>query len=138
MKKIMIFLILALLFTNPIYADENTTNHIIIYTTIDPDRVDNVLVYDTPMDSDNASTVEKANSTQNNILQENTTLKTNTSSMENNTQSINITQNNTQSQNNNVSNNSSVVNSMYNTANPLFVLLIACILIPMVFYRKRK
>lgn len=116
---------------------ENTTPHIKIQRTIEPNHVYDVLVYDTPTDSDNNTLVEQ-NSTQNNILQENTTTQNNSSVMVNNTQSTNNTQvlsNNTQATNNNTSNNSSV---MENTANPLIALLLSCILIPMGIYRKRK
>jgi hypothetical protein len=117
--------------------EENTTKHIQIQRTIEPNHVYDVLVYDTPTDSDNNTLVEQ-NSTQNNILQENTTTQNNSSVMVNNTQSTNNTQvlsNNTQATNNNTSNNSSV---MENTANPLIALLLSCILIPMGIYRKRK
>ena len=116
---------------------ENTTPHIKIQRTIEPNHVYDVLVYDTPTDSDNNTLVEQ-NSTQNNILQENTTTQNNNPVMVNNTQSTNNTQvlsNNTQATNNNTSNNSSV---MENTANPLIALLLSCILIPMGIYRKRK
>ena len=102
--------------------EENTTKHK-IQTRIEPIHVD-VLVNDTPTDSDNNTLVEQ-NSTQNNILQENTTTQNNSSVMVNNTQATN----------NNTSNNSSV---MENTANPLIALLLSCILIPMGIYRKRK
>ena len=103
--------------------EENTTKHE-IQTRIEPIHVYDVLVNDTPTDSDNNTLVEQ-NSTQNNILQENTTTQNNSSVMVNNTQATN----------NNTSNNSSV---MENTANPLIALLLSCILIPMGIYRKRK
>ncbi len=130
MKKIIIFFIFALFFINSIYADENMNPELI--ESIDPNAVI-VVTYDTQVDSDNTTTVEQTNTTQNNIFQENVTTQNNGLAMENNTQ----LPNNTQSWNNE-SNNGLVVNSMPNTANPLFVLLIACILIPMGIYRKSK
>ena len=102
--------------------EENTTKHK-IQTRIEPIHVYDVLVNDTPTDSDNNTLVEQ-NSTQNNILQENTTTQNNSSVMANNTQSPNNTSNN--------------ISVMENTANPLIALLLSCILIPMEIYRKRK
>lgn len=133
MNKIIIFLILVLLCTNPIYADENTTDEWTIYPSIDPHRV-YAITYNTTSDLNSVTTVEQTNTTKNNTLQENTTIANNNSFIENNTKSPNSDV----QYSNHVSNNNSVENSMYNTANPLFVLLIACILIPMGIYRKRK
>ena len=142
-KVIIVFFILTLLSLNSTWADENEYHHVQLYDSTPENYY--VLVYDTHVDSDNATTVEQTDSAQENDLPENTTTQNNNVAMENNAQSINSTQstNNTQpisntQSTNNISNDVSVATPMQNTANPLIVMLLACILIPMGIYRKRK
>ena len=156
MKKIIIvFFILALLSLNFTWADEN--EYIPLISDESSFGGTHTALIVAPADSDNTATVEQTDSAQENALQENTTTQNNNLEMENNTQpisnsqSVNNTQpiSNTQSVNNtqtigntqstnNTSNDVAVATPMQNTANPLIAMLLACVLIPIGIYRKRK
>ena len=144
MKKIIIvFFILALLSLNFTWADEN--EYIPLISDESSFGGTHTALIVAPADSDNTATVEQTDSAQENALQENTTTQNNNLEMENNTQPISNTQSvnntetigNTQSTNN-TSNDVAVATPMQNTANPLIAMLLACVLIPIGIYRKRK
>ena len=144
MKKIMIiFLILGVLAINSIYAidfaDDSDLPRYVAPVYVNEIADDSDLPrYVAPVyssDSSDNTTIEDANA-ENILLQENMTNSNNNLSMEVN--NIQTSQNNSQIIENNTQHNNSIINAMPNTANPLFVLLIVCILIPMGIYRKRK
>ncbi len=145
-----IFLILGVLAINSIYAidfaDDSDLPRYVAPVYVNEIADDSDLPrYVAPVyssDSSDNTTIEDANA-ENILLQENMTNSNNNLSMEvNNIQTsqnnIQTSQNNSQIIENNTQHNNSIINAMPNTANPLFVLLIACILIPMGIYRKRK
>ena len=133
-KLIMVFFILTLLSLNSIWAGENGTVPPLIDIT--PEEV---LVYDMPGDSGNVATVEQQAVHRKTLYKKIRQHKIIMQQWKNNAKSINSTQSvgNTQSTNN-TSDNASVATPMQNTANPLIVMLLACILIPRGFTEKEN